>query len=191
MRTRLTIAWAAAMLLTAASIASADTGIGGWLPTLGVQFSPWGSAQAKYVRKFDSFRCGSAAPSSTANPATFDYPMSACAVLMGGTAFSFGSGEPQRGRVVYDSSHRIVLYYSGCCASRAYVLAADASPPPMPLRAADLSGVRTQRGITLGMTIDQVQHVYGPATAYAPSNGPPGVRILTYSSFSSDPVRSS
>jgi len=157
------------MLLTAASIASADTGIGGWLPTLGVQFSPWGSAQAKYVRKFDSFRCGSAAPSSTANPATFDYPMSACAVLMGGTAFSFGSGEPQRGRV----------------------LAADASPPPMPLRAADLSGVRTQRGITLGMTIDQVQHVYGPATAYAPSNGPPGVRILTYSSFSSDPVRSS
>jgi len=162
--------------------------LAGWLPQVGPQFTAWGNPHAAYHATRDSFVCAKSAPKSGADQ--FDYPASTCPWLASGTPFVFGSGEPQRGKGVYDPAHRIALYDAGCCAGRTYVLAAGVSPPPVPLQSADLSGVRTQRGAGLGMTIQQVEKIYGAATPYAVGTGANAATVLSYATFASDPVHS-
>lgn len=171
--------------------ASAATSIGTWLPKIAPNFTPWGQAKAAYHGRFDGFVCANAPPAPKASPTGFDYAMSRCPVLQGGTPTVFGSGEPQRGKAVYDAAHRIALSYSGCCAARSYVLAAGITPPPIAIRSADLSEVKTSRGIGLGMTMSDVVAAYGKAVPYLAGTGASAVPVLSYTTFGSDPVHSS
>jgi hypothetical protein len=163
--------------------------LGRWLPKIAANFVAWGQPNVRYGGRFDSFRCGG----STAKKSTvrdFDYPESTCSVLRHGTTLFFGSGEPQRGRLVYDTAHRIVLYSVGCCAARTYLLAANVPPPPAPVRSADLSLVRTARGAALGMTRDGLQAIYGKSDPYVAGRGAAALRVISYTTFRSNPVRS-
>ena len=65
--------------------------------------------------------------------------------------------------VVYDSVHRLLYYGEGCCSFGYSVLmrARAAAPRTVPRR--DLRGMRTARGIRLGMTAREVQAREGPA----------------------------
>ena len=101
--------------------------LGRWLPNVAPNFVPWGQAKARYAGRFDSFACGTG-PAQTNVTREFDYAIGTCRILQKGTTLLFGSGEPQRGRVLYDSAHRIALYYVGCCAGRTYALAAGVGP---------------------------------------------------------------
>ena len=170
---------------------SAATSIGTWLPKIAPDFTPWGQAKATYHGRFDSFVCANASPAPKASPSSFDYAMSRCPVLQGGTPTVFGSGEPQRGKAVYDAAHRIALSYSGCCAARSYVLAAGVGAPPITIRSADLSAVKTSRGVGLGTTMSDVVAAYGKAVPYLAGTGASAVPVLSYTTFGSNPVHSS
>jgi hypothetical protein len=168
---------------------SQNDALGRWLPNVVPNFVPWGQAKASYGGKFDSFRCGSGLPITT-KAQEFDFAIGTCRSLQDGTPLNFGSGEPQRGRVLYDPAHRIALYYVGCCAGRTYVLAADVARPPSSVRSADLRAVGTARGAALGMTMSDVIRAYGKATPYTASSGGSVVPVISYTTFSSNPVRS-
>lgn len=163
--------------------------LGRWLPKIAANFVAWGQPKARYGGRFDSFQCGGS-PGKKSAVRDFNYPESTCALLQHGTTLFFGSGEPQRGTVVYDPRHRIALYSVGCCAARTYVLASNVAPPPVPVRSADLSLVRTARGAALGMAAGALQSIYGKADAYAASNGNATRTVLSYTTFRSNPVRS-
>lgn len=164
--------------------------LGRWLPNVAPNFVPWGQAKARYAGRFDSFACGTG-PAQTNVTREFDYAIGTCRILQKGTTLLFGSGEPQRGRVLYDSAHRIALYYVGCCAGRTYALAAGVAKPPAPVISADLSAVRTARGAALGMTMNDVAARYGKAVPYSAGSGDSIVPVLSYTTFSSNPIHSS
>jgi hypothetical protein len=189
----LTLRYAGVLAILAGTIAFTagaspirNDAVGHWLPNVAPNFVPWGQAKARYGGRFDAFACGKGA-AVTGVTRDFDYAIGTCRILQKGTALYFGSGEPQQGRVLYDSVHRIALYYVGCCAGRTYVLAAGVPPPPTPVASADLSAVRTARGAALGMTMKEVVAAYGKAVPYIAVSGAP---VVSYTTFSSDPVHS-
>jgi hypothetical protein len=85
---------------------------------------------------------------------------------MAGTPFVYGNAGPPRGYAWYDSGHRIAFYGQGCCAWHEVALAAGAPPPPVPVADRDLSNVATEHGIKLGMSVTQVEAIYGKSTPY-------------------------
>jgi hypothetical protein len=178
------------LVSTLGATPSPNDALGRWLPNVVPKFVPWGLEKASYGGKYDSFRCGGGSPIAT-NTREFDFAIGTCHALQNGTALNYGSGEPQRGRVLYDPAHRIALYYVGCCAGRTYVLAADVAPPPSSVRSADLSGVGTARGASLGMTIGDVMRAYGKAVPYMAGSAGSVVPVISYTTFSSNPVQSS
>lgn len=159
--------------------------LGTWLPNPDTGFEAWRRKQVTVVKGYDYFVCGGVAkPTLPKND--FSYPGSVCAPLGHGTAFVYGTAEPIRGRVVYDRTHRIVLYDKGCCAWRGFALSAGSATPPKPVAGADLSGVRTMRGIALGMTRKQLVTIYGAAAPHA-DKGRPGLTTLSYTTMTGGP----
>ncbi len=159
--------------------------IGEWLPDPEAGFDAWSKKQAIVIKGYDYFVCG-----SSAKPALpthdFHYPGSVCAPLKNGTAFVYGTAEPIKGNVVYDRAHAIVLFDKGCCAWRGFALMANVKAPPKPVSDADLSGVRTMRGVTLGMTQKQIAHIYGAAAPH-PAKGQPGLTTISYTTMTGGP----
>jgi hypothetical protein len=183
----------AVLACTAAASPNQAQALGRWLPRLTASFTPWGQSKAAYGAPPDAFVCGGTNASPAPIKASgFEYPEATCPVLKTGTAFSFGSGEPQQSHVVYDPTHRIALFSTGCCAARSYALASGVPAPPGTVVQADLSGVRTNRGAALGMTLDEITRRYGKAVSFTVA-GPGGstVPVLTYTTFTSDPVHAS
>lgn len=178
-----------ALVLTLGASPGPNAALGSWLPNIAPNFVPWGQATASYRSPFDSFRCGSGAAVTT-NTREFDYPIGTCRSLQAGTALNFGSGEPQRGKVLYDPAHRIALYYVGCCAGRTYVLASGVAAPPAAVKSADLSAVRMARGAALGMTMRDLIAAYGKSVPYTAGKGDAIVPVVSYATFSSNPVHS-
>jgi hypothetical protein len=176
-----------AMAFTANPYApGASSPLANWLPRIGTGFEPSNRKQAAWSRKYDYFRCGSA-PVATATPfSNFAYAIIGCGALAQGSSLVYGDTEPIKGRVLYDSAHRIVLYQEGCCAWRNTVLAWGIGMPPNPVKSADLSKVRTQRGITLGMTASQLTSIYGDAKPH-PVAGVAGVTMLSYTTMHGNP----
>jgi hypothetical protein len=153
-----------------------------WLPRVGQGFDPQNHGQAAWSAQYDYFRCDKM-PAPAATPfANFDYAVRGCRVFTSATAFVYGQPEPVKGRVVYDASHRIILYQEGCCAWRNAVLASGIGPPPSKVHGVDLSGARTNRGIALGMTQQQVTSIYGRTTPHSVP-GAKGVTMLSYTTM--------
>jgi hypothetical protein len=88
----------------------------------------------------------------------------------------------QKAHVVYDTSHRIALYETGCCSWNEIVLAYQSTLPPKPLANRDLSAVKTARGIRLGMTSADVVRIYG-ATKPQFVKGEGRVSVLAYTTW--------
>lgn len=116
----------------------------------------------------------------------FEYAGRGCPQLAKATAFAFGGGEPITGRVAYDRAHRIALYNQGCCAWRGYVLVANMAGPPKTVTQMDLSGVRTMRGIVLGMSEQQVRNIYGTVASHTEKNLA-GATVLSYTTLKNKP----
>ncbi len=159
--------------------------IGAWLPDPEGGFDAWAKGRTVKVATPEYFRCGTAA---TPQPDVrdFDYAGSACPLLARATSFSYGPAGPIRGAVVYDPARRIVLFVKGCCAWRGFALVSGVAPPPVSVAQADLGGVGTARGASLGMTIAQVQKIYGAAALHDVA-GRPGVAALTYTTMKGTP----
>jgi hypothetical protein len=82
-----------------------------------------------------------------------------------GTAFEAGPAGPERFRVVYDPTHRLLRYHHGCCSYGEEVLVSDVGPPPQRVAHSDLTTIVTRRGLKLGDTRADVGAVYGKAKA--------------------------
>lgn len=173
-----------------AATPAATEALGTWLPNVAPNFSPWGNQKTTYGVAFDAFRCPGTAPAVTTKAQDFDFPIGTCRALQTGTTLFYGSGEPQQGKVLYDAANHIALYYVGCCAARTYVLASGVVPPPSSVVDADLSAVKTSRGITLGASTDDVIRVYGKAIPYTVGSGASTVPLVSYATFKADPVHS-
>src|SRR5579862_6000047 len=159
--------------------------LGAWLPDPNSGFDAWSKGQAVVTTQYDYFVCGTTATPSEPKQ-SFYYAGSACAPVKNGTFYVYGTAEPIKGYVAYDRVHGIVLYNRGCCAWRGYALTAGTAPPPKSVSNADLSGVRTARGVALGMTQAQVQKIYGPAQPHA-AKGRPGMTTLSYTTMKGKP----
>lgn len=159
--------------------------VGAWLPDPEAGFHAWAAKRAIVIKGYDYFVCG-----SNAKPALpvhdFHYPGSACAPLKNGTAFVYGTAEPIRGTVVYDGMHGVVLFDKGCCAWRGFELTSTLKAPPKPVKSADLSRVRTTRGVALGMTSKQVAHIYGAAAPH-PAKDRAGFTTISYTTMTHGP----
>ncbi|HTA38765.1 MAG TPA: hypothetical protein VK760_06805, partial [Candidatus Acidoferrales bacterium] len=70
------------------------------------------------------------------------------------------------------------------CAWRGFALAGNVATPPTAIAGADLSAVRTQAGISLGMSPAQVEAIYGHAKLHA-TKDMPGVITLSYTTMKS------
>jgi hypothetical protein len=97
----------------------------------------------------------------------------------GGTPVSVSP--KQQAHVYYDAVHNITLFASACCGWHEIVLA-NASSPPQTLASKDLSGVQTARGIHLGMTFGQLQHIYGAGRPQAVPQHPE-LRVVAYRTY--------
>lgn len=150
----LVIAFVCAMMNTAqSSPAVADrTLIGTWLPQA-VLFTAFEKHWSSLTLRPDAFICGKT-------------PVSGCSALRNGTQFKDGrTGTIDE--VVYDPRHHPAFYRERCCAMDAAILIAGIQPPPVVTRAADLQGVRTMRGIRLGMSQVQVTRRYGRTSVHS------------------------
>jgi hypothetical protein len=96
-----------------------------------------------------------------------------------GTPFSYGKAGPPRGVAMYDAEHHVAFYGQGCCAWHSTVLAAGVQAPPISVENRPLTGIRTTRGLYLGMTTQQALAIYGPAPT-APVKDVPGVVTRSY-----------
>jgi hypothetical protein len=159
--------------------------LGAWLPDPDTGFDAWSKGQAALSGRYDYFVCG-APRTPTETKQSFYYAGSGCPLVTNGTYYVYGTAEPIKGNVVYDRAHRIVLYSRGCCAWRGFALSANAGPPPKPVSGANLSGVRTMRGVSLGMTRAQVEKIYGPARPHG-TKGRPGGTTLSYTTMKAKP----
>lgn len=180
----LTVALAAS---TAVAFGSAwSPALGAWLPNPDTGFDAWSKGQTAVTHQYDYFVCGSSrAP--TEQKRSFYYAGDVCSPIKNGTSFVYGTGEPIKGKVVYDRVHRIVLYNKGCCAWRGFALTANVEKPPKPVSDADLSGVHTMRGVSLGMTQAQVERIYGAVRTHA-AKGRPGATTLSYTTMKAKPT---
>ncbi|MGA8535673.1 MAG: hypothetical protein WB615_16310 [Candidatus Tumulicola sp.] len=191
----LTLAVAASIVFTAQGAADPakafgaawSPALGAWLPDPEIGFDAWSKNQTTIVSQYDYFICGSTR-TPTEPKQSFYYAGSACPQVKNGTFFVYGTAEPIKGYVVYDRAHRIVLYNKGCCAWRGYALTAGVAKPPKTVGNADLSGVHTARGVTLGMTATQVERIYGTARPHA-TKGQPGLTTLSYTTMKGSPTK--
>jgi hypothetical protein len=175
----------ATVLYLASAPSSTGAAIGAWLPNPDTGFDAWSKKQAMVIKGYDYFVCGSSAK-PTVPTHDFSYAGSVCPPLKSGTAFVYGGGEPISGKVVYDGAHSVALYYKGCCAWRGFALSSALGPPPKPVAVADLSGVHTMRGVSLGMTQKQLVHIYGAASPHA-AKGRPGLTTVSYTTMTHGP----
>lgn len=96
-----------------------------------------------------------------------------------GTPFTYGKAGPPRGFALYDARHHIAFYGQGCCSWHSAVLAAGIKPPPVTVENRSLGGIRTARGLYLGMTAEQALRLYGNAKPEA-LRDVPGVVVRSY-----------
>jgi len=141
------------------------------------------------VKSYDYFVCASSGAPAV-EKVNFYYAAGRCPLVKSGTAFSYGAAEPKRGNVLYDRSHGIVFYDKGCCAWRGFALNSTLAAPPQAVNSADLAGVRTSRGVALGMNATQVERIYGAANP-RPAAGENGVTTLSYTTMKGTPAKSS
>jgi hypothetical protein len=87
---------------------------------------------------------------------------------------------------VYDTAHSVALYYKGCCAWRGFALSSALKAPPKPVASADLTGVHTMRGVSLGMTQKQLVRIYGAASPHT-AKGQPGLTTVSYTTMTHGP----
>jgi hypothetical protein len=132
--------------------------LGAWLPSGEDLFEPW--------------RLHLAATSALGWDEMFTVPR-------GATYFWYGPAGPPKVHLVYDPVHHVALYRQGCCAWEESVLTTASTPPPRTVKAANLSGVRSKRGIALGASPDAVRRAYGPARLHG-STKKPALRVLSY-----------
>jgi hypothetical protein len=171
--------------LLAIIVVASMPALAAWLPRVGQGFDPQSHGQASWTPKYDYFVCTSA-PIATPTPfANFDYAIRGCPNLRTGTTFVYGPAGT-KGHVLYDAVHKTVMYQEGCCAWRNAVLASGIAPPPSSVRSGNLSAVRTQRGLTLGMTQAQVARVYGKTAPHS-VRGVAGVTMLSYTTMHGNP----
>jgi hypothetical protein len=192
---RFNVLWTAALALAVATTAALtawaappdlNAALGAWLPSPNTGFDAWSKGQAAVTNQYDYFVCGSArAPSEEKR--SFYYAGSACPLMNKGTSFAYGPAGPMKGAVLYDRAHRIVLYDKGCCAERGFALTANVAPPPKPVSDADLSGVHTMRGVSLGMSQAHVERIYG-STRPHDAKGRPGIATLSYTTMKTKPT---
>jgi len=69
---------------------------------------------------------------------------------------------PQRYYVKYDAANHLVAFQRGCCSWGERVLEEASSPPPAGLAAADYGGLKTDLGIGIGSTAEEVAKAFGP-----------------------------
>ncbi len=167
---------------------AADTALGSWLPKADSGFVAWSDGGATRIARYDYFVCG-ATVKPTLPPHDFHYPGGACPLMKGATAFVYGTAEPIKGSILYDRSGGIVLFNTGCCAWRGYVLAAGTGAPPQSVAQASLKDVRTARGVKLGMTPPDVVAIYGHAPVRAGASHP-GLTALYYTTMRGTPKSS-
>ena len=132
--------------------------LGRWLPANEDLFEPW--------------RRHHAASATLAYREMFTIPS-------GATFFWHGNAGPPKVHLVYDPTRRVALYDQGCCTWDETVLAVVSKRPPAAVKAANLAGVRTRRGIGLGASPNAVRRAYGEAVLY-PSTTKPSLRVLSY-----------
>ena len=95
------------------------------------------------------------------------------------TRFWYSAPGPPSIWAQYDARHRIVRYTNDCCGREEEVLAGGIGPPPHPVAAEDLRGVRTLHGAHLGMTQREVQALYGRVRPHRSTSGTP-YDVLSY-----------
>jgi hypothetical protein len=173
---------------TAPFALAADPTLSTWLPDLNSGFDAWSKGQATRVAQYDYFVCGSSM-TPTVPKQNLGYAGSACPLLTNGTLFVNVSAGPTKGHVVYDSAHGIVLYEKGCCAERGVALTTEIAKPPKPVSNANLTGVHTMRGVTLGMTAVQVEKIYGTTRPHT-VKVQPGLVTLSYTTMKGTPTKS-
>lgn len=95
------------------------------------------------------------------------------------TRFWYSAPGPPSIWAQYDARHRIVRYTNDCCGHEEEVVASGIGPPPHPVAAEDLRGVRTLHGARLGMTQTQIQALYGRVQPHRSTSGTP-YDVLSY-----------
>jgi len=181
-------AWLAACVGIACAQGAVQTlnpAIGAWLPDPQSGFQAWSTYQTSPTHGYDYFVCGS--PRRPSEPKdSLDYAGAGCPLVKDATAFEYGPAGT-KGNVVYDRAHSTVLYGKGCCLWRGFVLTANFRKPPQPITQADLSRVHTMRGVSLGMTVAQVEAIYGPAKAH-PDRRTLSESVIVYTSLKGTPA---
>lgn len=156
--------------------------LGAWLPTYGDGFDPWDDGQTAISNEDDFFVCSATPVAIPTGIHSFYFAGIGCPALKAATFFVYGEAGPPKGHILYDRTHRLVLFSEGCCSWGHVVLAETVSPPPKPVTGADLSAVRTKRGVRLGMSPSEVIAIYGHATLHAAPKTP-NATMLSYTTL--------
>ena len=99
--------------------------------------------------------------------------------MPGATRFKVGNAGPVRYQMLYDRRHHVVLVGRGCCSYYDTLLIANVPPPRSSVAQADLSQMRTLRGVRLGMTLRSITRIFGsPAKQHVLKRG--GFTIVGY-----------
>ena len=142
-----------------------------------------------YVDGLDASRRHAATIVSLAHVDRFVYHGSVLGLMWDGLEPSDGTsalvqwpGGYGKGRIVYDYAHDLVFYKVACCSLGEQVLARSAQRPSRRLPNADLSRVRTSRGIALGDSMAEVRRIDGNAASLrVPSHA--DLRMLSYAAL--------
>lgn len=160
--------------------------IAAWLPHFGAaQSHEVYNMKAVTTGKTDFFVCPDA-PKNASISREFNSAAVGCPEFQHGPQVQLQVYGMDHGWIYYDAVHRIAFFSKGCCSVSSYILSSGVVPPPRPLPRANLSAVRTHRGVSLGMSIAAVMAVYGRSAAHS-LVGAPGTAVLYYSSGSLRP----
>lgn len=161
-----------AFVLGASSPANNEA-IGKWLPQPvqgGADTDFWARGEATRVRQRDAFvYLGRSGGGSFRG----DLPAN-------GTRFAYGPAGPVKGSVVYDPRLSVAFFGEGCCSYFQSVAAGGVRAPSATVVRADLSKLRTRRGIRLGDSVERVRSIYGAAPLRSVPRHPEVV-VLAYS----------
>ena len=148
--------------------------LGAWLPHFVESGYAWEAGRATHIEKRDAFVYGSyVAPANV--PLGYVRPYD-------GTFFVYGNAGPPKGHVVFDYAHHIAFYSQGCCSGNDVVAVVGVADPPKRVVARDLSGLRTVRGVRLGMSPAGVMSIYGASHLLrVPNHG--DLRLLAYTTW--------